>query len=234
MAKCSREELDKGIICASAGNHAQGVALSSQILKCEAIIVMPKTTPAIKVNAVKARGGNVELVGDSFQEANAYALERSKNEGMAFIPPYDDPDVIAGQGTIGVEILRQIPKGKVDAIFIPIGGGGLIAGIAAYVKAIKPNCKIIGVETEDANAMHQSLAVGERVTLDRVGLFADGTAVKQVGKETFNIAKKYVDDVVLVTTDELCAAIKDIYEDTRAIVEPSGGLGVAGLKKYVQ
>lgn len=187
MAKCTKEELERGLICASAGNHAQGVAMSSQILNCKAIIVMPKTTPDIKVNAVKARGGNVVLHGDSFQEANAYALKQSEEEGLVFIPPYDDPEVIAGQGTIGMEILRQ--NANVNAIFIPIGGGGLIAGVAAYIKAVNPKIKIIGVETEDANAMYQSLKADKRVTLDKVGLFADGTAVKQVGEYTFEVCR---------------------------------------------
>ena len=206
--------------------------MSAEMLGCNAIIVMPKTTPAIKINAVKARGGNVVLHGDSFQEANAYAIKRSEEEGLAFIPPYDDPLVIAGQGTVGMEILRQ--NANVSAIFVPIGGGGLIAGIAAYIKAVKPSIKVIGVETEDANAMYLSLQKDERVTLEKVGLFADGTAVKQVGEKTFEVCRNFVDEVILVTTDELCAAIKDIFEDTRAIVEPSGALGVAGLKKYVE
>ncbi|NTV10932.1 MAG: threonine ammonia-lyase, biosynthetic, partial [Zoogloea sp.] len=220
-------------ICASAGNHAQGVALSAQKMGVRAVIVMPSTTPAIKVDAVKARGGEVVLAGESYSDAYAHALELEKVEKLTFVHPYDDPDVIAGQGTIGMEILRAHPK-PIHAIFCAVGGGGLIAGVAAYVKRLRPEIKIIGVETVDADAMTRSLAEGSRVTLDQVGLFADGTAVKQVGVETFRLCQQYVDEMILVDNDAICAALKDVFEDTRSILEPSGALALAGAKEYAK
>ena len=229
MAHLSPSALKRGVICASAGNHAQGVALAAQKLGANATIVMPVTTPKIKVDAVSRRGATVMLCGDSYHEASLYAKRLATKKKLTYVHPYDDPLVIAGQGTIGMEILRQ-HQHPIDAIFVPIGGGGLIAGIAAYVKALSPKTKIIGVEPVDSNAMYQSLKAGRRVTLARVNLFADGVAVKQVGKETFRLAKELVDEVVLVSTDEICAAIKDIFQDTRSIMEPSGGLALAGIK----
>ncbi|MES2356594.1 MAG: threonine ammonia-lyase, biosynthetic [Pseudomonadota bacterium] len=233
MASLTPEALQAGVICASAGNHAQGVALAAQKLGCTATIVMPVTTPQIKVDAVQKRGGHVVLHGDSYQEAFIYSQQLAAERKLTFVPPYDDPLVIAGQGTIGMEILRQHRK-PIHAIFIPIGGGGLIAGVAAFVKRIRPEIKIIGVETLDADAMSRSLKAGSRVTLPHVGLFADGTAVKQVGEETFRLAKDLIDEVILVDTDSTCAAIKDVFDDTRAILEPSGALSIAGLKAYVE
>jgi threonine dehydratase len=233
MAHLTPAELKRGVICASAGNHAQGVALAAEKLGCKATIVMPVTTPAIKVQAVARRGAEVVLRGDSYHEAGLYAKTLAARRKLVYVHPYDDPLVIAGQGTIGMEILRQFQH-PIDAIFVPVGGGGLIAGIAAYVKALSPGTKIIGVEPEDSNAMHQSLKAGRRVTLSHVNLFADGVAVKQVGAETFRLAKQLVDEVVLVDTDEICAAIKDIFQDTRSIMEPSGGLALAGIKRYVE
>ena len=233
MASLREDQLAKGVICASAGNHAQGVALAAQRLGAQATIVMPVTTPRIKVQAVAARGGKVELHGDSYHEAYLYAKTLARKHGMTFVHPYDDPLVIAGQGTIGLEILRQHPH-PIDAIFVPVGGGGLIAGIAAYVKRIAPRTKVIGVEPVDSNAMTASLAAGRRVTLQHVNIFADGVAVKQVGRETFRLCRELVDDMVLVDTDEICAAIKDIYEDTRSIVEPAGGLALAGAKRWIE
>jgi threonine dehydratase len=233
MAHLTPAELKRGVICASAGNHAQGVALAAQKLGCKATIVMPVTTPAIKVQAVSRRGAQVVLNGDSYHEAGLYAKQLAARRNLTYVHPYDDPLVIAGQGTIGMEILRQFQH-PIDAIFVPVGGGGLIAGIAAYVKALSPHTRIIGVEPEDSNAMYQSLKAGKRVTLSHVNLFADGVAVKQVGAETFRLAQELVDEVVLVSTDEICAAIKDIYQDTRAVMEPSGGLALAGIKRYVE
>lgn len=233
MAHLSPAELKRGVICASAGNHAQGVALGAQRLGTTATIVMPVTTPRIKIDACLRRGAQVVLHGDSYHEASLHAHDIGKRKKLTYVHPYDDPLVIAGQGTIGMEILRQ-HQHPIDAIFVPVGGGGLIAGIAAYVKQISPGTRIIGVEPEDANAMYQSLKAGKRVELDQVNLFADGVAVKQVGAETFRIARELVDEIILVDTDEICAAIKDIFEDTRSIVEPSGGLGVAGAKRYVE
>ncbi|WP_243662525.1 threonine ammonia-lyase, biosynthetic [Plasticicumulans lactativorans] len=221
----------RGIICASAGNHAQGVALAAQKLDIKATIVMPRTTPGIKVAACKARGARVVLHGDTFDEAHAHARQLEAEKGYTFIHPYDDPDVIAGQGTIGMEILRQHPD-PLDAIFVAVGGGGLIAGIAAYVKFLRPEVKIIGVEPDDAACLKAALDAGERVVLDQVGLFADGVAVRQIGEETFRLCRELVDEVVTVSTDEICAAIKDIFDDTRAIAEPAGAVGTAGLKKY--
>ena len=233
IAQLPRQSLDKGIICASAGNHAQGVALAAQRVGTKATIVMPRTTPAIKVQAVRDRGGKIVLFGDTYDEACQHARQLEAEKGLTFIHPYDDPEVIAGNGTIGMEILRQHPD-PIAAIFIAVGGGGLIAGVATYVKFLRPEIKIIGVEPEDAASMYQALKQGERVTLDQVGIFADGVAVRQVGEETFRLARQTVDEVILVTTDEICAATKDIFDDTRSIAEPAGALGVAGLKKYVE
>ena len=222
----------RGVICASAGNHAQGVALAARRRGIGAVIVMPRTTPGIKVQAVLDLGGDVVLHGDDFDHAYEHALGLAEERGLTFVHPFDDPDVIAGQGTVGMEILRQCPT-RPDAVFVPVGGGGLIAGIAAYVKSLYPQVRIVGVEPEDAASMHDSLARGERVTLDRVGIFADGVAVRRVGAETFRLARQYVDEVVLVDTDEICAAIQDIFEDNRTIAEPAGALAVAGIKRYV-
>jgi len=233
IVKLSPEKLKRGVICASAGNHAQGVALSAAKIGCRAVIVMPTTTPQIKIQAVKNRGGEVVLAGDSYDEAYAHALELEKAEKLTFVHPFDDPEVIAGQGTIGMEILRQHPK-KIDAVFCCVGGGGLIAGVAAYIKRLRPDTKIIGVEAMDADAMDRSLKAGKRVKLSQVGLFADGAAVKTVGEETFRLAQQYVDEMVLVDTDAICAAIKDVFEDTRAILEPAGALAVAGAKEYAK
>ncbi|MEO8603474.1 MAG: threonine ammonia-lyase, biosynthetic [bacterium] len=223
----------RGVIAASAGNHAQGVAMAGRALGIEALIVMPTTTPSIKVDAVRALGAQAVLHGDSFDDAYAHALELEARDGRVFIHPYDDPDVIAGQGTIAAEILRQSAE-SIDALFVPVGGGGLIAGVAAYFKALFPEIKVIGVEPNDSNCLHAALAAGEPVRLDTVSLFADGVAVRQVGAEPFRIARECVDEVLLVSTDEICAAIKDIFEDTRAIAEPAGALGVAGLKRWVE
>lgn len=233
MAHLPPEALQKGVIAASAGNHAQGVALSAQKLGCRAVIVMPTTTPQIKVDAVQRRGAEVVLHGDSYSDAYLHALELEKSEGLTFVHPYDDPDVIAGQGTIAMEILEQHPE-PIEAIFCCVGGGGLIAGIAAYVKAMRPEIKVIGVEAVDAEAMTESLKKGERVMLDQVGLFADGAAVKQVGAETLRLCKKYVDEMIVVDNDAICAAIKDVFEDTRSILEPAGALATAGIKEYIK
>ena len=232
MANLPPDKLARGVICASAGNHAQGVALGAQKLGAQATIVMPVTTPRIKVSAVAARGAKVVLHGDSYHEAALFAKTLARKHKLTYVHPYDDPLVIAGQGTIGMEILRQHQR-PLDAIFVPVGGGGLIAGIASYVKALAPSIRVIGVEPVDSNAMAASLKAGRRVTLPHVNLFADGVAVRQVGKETFRIARELVDDMVLVTTDEICAAIKDIFEDTRAVVEPSGALALAGAKRWL-
>jgi threonine dehydratase len=233
LLNLSKQQLDTGVVAASAGNHAQGLALASKKLGISATIVMPRTTPRIKVDAVRSRGAEVVLVGDSYDEAAAHATELVKAKGLTYIHPFDDPDVIAGQGTIGKEILDQLPD-QLDAIFIAVGGGGLCAGIAAYVKQLRPEIKIIAVESDDAACLDAAIKAGERVTLDQVGIFADGTAVAQIGEETFRLLKDLVDEVITVTTDEICAAIKDVYNDTRAICEPSGALGTAGLKKYVE
>ncbi|HEX5277330.1 MAG TPA: threonine ammonia-lyase, biosynthetic [Fluviicoccus sp.] len=233
VAQLTREEQQKGVICASAGNHAQGLALSASKLGIRGTIVMPQTTPDIKVNAVKALGGHVVLHGDAFDEAAIYARQLSAEKGYTFIHPYDDLDVIAGQGTVGLEILRQ-HAGPIDAMFIPVGGGGLMAGIAAYVKYLRPDIRIIAVEPEDAACLDAAMKAGERVILPQVGLFADGVAVAQIGVETFKVAQQCVDEVITCTTDEICAAIKDIFEYSRSIAEPAGALSLAGLKKYVQ
>ena len=231
MANLSAGQIRHGVIAASAGNHAQGVALAARKLGCRAVIVMPVTAPRLKVEAVERLGGEVVLVGDSFTDAYAHACELEKAENLTFVHPFDDPDVIAGQGTVAMEILRQHQR-HIDAIFVPVGGGGLIAGVAAYVKALRPDIKVIGVETEDSSVMAQSFAAGHRVTLDDVGLFSDGTAVKLAGRETFRLTRLYVDDFVLVDTDGLCAAIKDVFQDTRSVLEPAGALAVAGAKRY--
>ncbi|MCP5310604.1 threonine ammonia-lyase, biosynthetic [Cognatazoarcus halotolerans] len=233
MAKLSPQALKRGVICASAGNHAQGVALSASFLGVRAVIVMPTTTPQIKIDAVKNRGGEVVLAGESYSDAYAHAIELEKAEKLTFVHPYDDPDVIAGQGTIAMEILRQHPK-PLHAVFCCVGGGGLIAGVAAYIKRVRPDVKIIGVEAVDACAMTQSLEKGERVELEQVGLFADGAAVKLVGAETFRLCQQYVDEMILVDNDAICAAIKDVFEDTRSILEPAGALAVAGAKEWAK
>jgi threonine dehydratase len=233
MVRLSEEERARGVIAASAGNHAQGVALAARHLGCHAVIVMPVTTPAVKIEAVRARQAQVVLAGDSYSDAYSHALSLQQKHGFSFVHPFDDPDVIAGQGTIGMEILRQHPD-PIEAIFVAIGGGGLIAGIAAYVKQIRPEIKIIGVQTDDSNAMAQSLACGERVVLSEVGLFSDGTAVKQVGLETFALAQQFVDEVICVNTDAICAAIKDVFQDTRSIMEPAGALAIAGAKVWAE
>ncbi len=233
MAQLTPAQLKRGVICASAGNHAQGVALSAKTLGCRAVIVMPTTTPAVKIEAVRARGGEVVLAGDSYSDAYQHALTLEKKHKLTFVHPFDDPDVIAGQGTIAMEILRQ-HAGPIHAVFVAIGGGGLIGGVGAYIKAVRPDIKIIGVQTTDSDAMARSLAAGRRVMLQDVGLFSDGTAVKQVGEETFRLAKQVVDEIILVDTDAVCAAIKDVFTDTRSILEPAGALAVAGAKAYVE
>ncbi|MBC7755743.1 MAG: threonine ammonia-lyase, biosynthetic [Bdellovibrio sp.] len=236
MANLAPELLQRGVICASAGNHAQGVALAAQKLGCRAVIVMPTTTPDIKINAVKNRGAEVVLFGDSYSDAYVKALELEQSEQLTFVHPYDDPDVIAGQGTIAMEILnahfQSLNAEPIEAIFCCVGGGGLLAGIAAYVKAVRPEIKIIGVEAKDSEAMTESLKQGKRVILEQVGLFADGAAVKQVGEHTFALAQQFVDEMIVVDNDEICAAIKDVFEDTRSILEPAGALATAGIKEY--
>lgn len=223
----------RGVICASAGNHAQGVALSARRLGIEATIVMPRTTPQIKIDAVRRFGGSVVLHGDGYDAASAKAQELIEAHGLTYIPPYDHPDVIAGQGTVGMEILHQHPR-DIHAIFIPVGGGGLAAGIAVYISQLRPDIRIVAVEPEDTPTLATSLEAGERVRLDEVGLFADGVAVRQIGEHTFPILRRHVDEVVLVSTDEICAAIKDVFEETRSILEPAGALGVAGAKRYAE
>ena len=234
MAQLSPKALAKGVLCASAGNHAQGVAMGARRLGCKATIVMPTTTPQVKIDAVAAFGGdNVEIVlhGESYSDAALHAKMLEAKRGLTFVHPFDDPDVIAGQGTVAMEILRQ-HSGPIDAVFVAIGGGGLISGVAAYIKALRPEIKVIGVQMNDSDAMVRSVKAGQRVTLDDVGLFSDGTAVKLVGEETLRLVRKHVDDFVIVNTDAVCAAIKDIYQDTRSIVEPAGALGVAAIKQY--
>jgi len=232
LVQIPRSDLDRGVICSSAGNHAQGVALAAKELGARAVIVMPVSTPTIKVDAVHSLGGEVILHGATYDDAYEKAVKVAKAENLVFIHPFDDPEIIAGQGTIGMEIHRQ-HNGPVDAIFVPVGGGGLISGIALYIKALCPETQIIGVEPEDAASMSAALSAGKPVTLDHVGIFADGVAVRRVGDETFRICKEHVDDIIVVDNDEICAAIQDIFEDTRAIVEPAGALAVAGLKRYL-
>jgi threonine dehydratase len=232
MVQLSPQERERGVIAASAGNHAQGVALAARRLGCRATIVMPVTTPELKVDAVRALGGEIVLAGNSYSDAYDRATELVAQTGGVFVHPFDDPDVIAGQGTVGMEILRQ-HQGPLDAVFVAIGGGGLISGVAAYIKAVRPEVRVIGVQTTDSDAMTRSMRAGRRVPLQDVGLFSDGTAVRQVGEETFRITQALVDDFILVDTDAACAAIKDVFEDTRSILEPAGALGVAGIKQYV-
>ena len=229
----SDEQRAKGVVAASAGNHAQGLAMAADKMKVKAIIVMPRTTPQIKVDAVRDRGAKVILHGDSYDEAAAHAAKLVEEKGMTYVHPFDDPDVIAGQGTVGMEIVRQHEQ-PLDAIFVPVGGGGLLAGVAAFVKYVWPQTRVIGVEPEDAACLKLALEKGRRAVLPEVGLFADGCAVAQVGKETFRVVKNLVDEVITVGTDEMCAAIKDIFEDTRSIAEPAGASALAGMKKYVE
>jgi threonine dehydratase len=233
MARLEPTALRRGVIASSAGNHAQGVALAAQRLGCRAVIVMPVTSPQVKVDAVRARGAEVVLHGESYTDAFDHAQKLGDAEQLTFVHPFDDPDVIAGQGTIAMEILRQHPR-DLHAVFCPIGGGGLIAGIASYVKAVRPGVKVIGVQADDSDAMARSLEAGNLVSLDTVGLFSDGTAVKTVGEETFRIARDLVDEVIRVDNDALCAAIKDVFTDTRAVLEPAGALAVAGMKSYLE
>jgi len=233
MAKLSPEQRQRGVICSSAGNHAQGVALAAAHLGCRAVIVMPVTTPDVKIDAVRSRGAEVVLHGDSYTDAESEARRIMERDGLEFVHPFDDPDVIAGQGTIAMELLRQHP-GSIDAVFVAIGGGGLISGVASYLKALKPSIRVIGVQTEDSDAMARSVEAGEIVELDDVGLFSDGTAVRRVGAETFALVQRHVDEILRVDTDAACAAIKDVFTDTRAILEPAGALAIAGLKQYVR
>tara|TARA_R110002110_G_scaffold333755_2_gene544524 strand:- start:85487 stop:87055 length:1569 start_codon:yes stop_codon:yes gene_type:complete len=233
MQKLTPEQLACGVIAASAGNHAQGLAMAAHHMGVKAIIVMPRTTPQIKVDAVRNRGARVVLHGDSFDEASVHAQKLVAEKSMVYVHPFDDPDVIAGQGTVGMEIVRQLSR-PADAIFVPVGGGGLLAGVAAYIKYVWPETRLIGVEPEDAACLQLALQKGRRATLPEVGLFADGCAVAQIGKETFRVIRETVDEVVTASTDEICAAIKDIFEDTRGIAEPAGALALAGLKKYVE
>ncbi len=233
VRQLSEQERKKGVIAASAGNHAQGLALAAKKLGIKATIVMPKTTPEIKVNSVRAKGAKVVLIGDAFDEASAYAQEQVAKKGLVYVPPYDDEDVIAGQGTVAMEMLMQHTE-SAHAVFVPVGGGGLIAGMAAYIKYVRPDVKVIGVEPEDAACLKAALEHDRRVILDEVGIFADGVAVRQIGKLPFEVARECVDEVVTVSTDEICAAVKDIFDDTRAIAEPAGAIGVAGLKRYVE
>jgi len=233
MVRLTEEERRRGVVAASAGNHAQGVALAASKMNIQATIVMPCSTPAIKVDAVRARGGHVVLHGDTYDEASAHAKALVAEKGMVYVHPYDDPDVIAGQGTVAMEILRQV-SGPLDAVFVPVGGGGLLAGVAAYIKYVRPEVKVIGVEPADAACCAAALAAGTRVVLPHVGLFADGTAVAQIGEETFRVIRDTVDEVITADTDEICAAIKDIFDDTRSIAEPAGALAIAGLKKYAE
>ncbi len=233
MALLTKDERARGVVTASAGNHAQGLAMSASVMGVDATIVMPKTTPDIKVNSVRARGAHAILHGDTFDEAFAYSQQLVEEKGYVYVHPFDDPDVIAGQGTIGMEILRQEP-GPIDAVFVPVGGGGLISGIAVYIKYLRPEIKVIGVEAEDSACLKAALEADERVILPQVGIFADGIAVAQIGKNTFDICRQYVDEVITVNTDEICASLKDIFDDTRSVTEPAGAVALAGLKKYVQ
>ncbi len=232
LLKLTQEQRQRGVITASAGNHAQGVAYSAQHLGIDATIVMPRSTPAIKVEAVRGYGGRVVLHGDAFDEAAAHARQLTEEQGRTYVPPYDDPDVIAGQGTVAMELLRQHP-GIIDAVFVPVGGGGLAAGMAAYIKYVRPGIKVYAVEPEDAACLDAAMKAGERVVLPEVGIFADGVAVAQIGEEPFRVLQDTIDGVITANTDEICAAIKDIFEDTRSIAEPAGALSLAGLKKYV-
>ncbi|WP_423908271.1 threonine ammonia-lyase, biosynthetic [Candidatus Spongiihabitans sp.] len=233
MVSLTAGELKRGVVAASAGNHAQGVAMSARQLGCEALIVMPVTTPSIKIEAVRRWGAKLKLIGDSYDEAFEYAQTVCRKQKRKFISAFDDPLIIAGQGTVGLEIIKQ-SSGPLDAVFVPVGGGGLISGIAVYIKQLRPEVKVIGVEPFESDALYQSLKAGKRIKLNRVGIFADGVAVKQIGKENFKICRDFVDDVVRVSTDEICAAIKDICEDTRTIVEPAGALGIAGIKRWLK
>jgi threonine dehydratase len=233
MAHLSAQQLRRGVICASAGNHAQGVALGAKRLGCKAMVVMPVTTPKLKIDAVRSFGAEVVLHGESYSDAYVHAQELEARHALTFVHPFDDPDVIAGQGTIAMEILRQ-HQGAIDAVFVAIGGGGLISGIGAYIKAVRPQIKVIGVQMNDSDAMVRSVKAGRRVALNDVGLFSDGTAVKLVGEETFRLTRELVDDFVIVDTDAVCAAIKDVFQDTRSILEPAGAMGVAAIKKYVE
>ena len=233
MAHLSAEQLQRGVICASAGNHAQGVALSARKLGSRALVVMPVTTPKLKIDAVRALGGEVVLQGESYSDAYLHAKDLEREQGLTFVHPFDDPDVIAGQGTVAMEILRQHP-GPIAAVFVAIGGGGLISGVAAYLKSVRPEIKVIGVQMNDSDAMLRSVRAGKRVMLADVGLFSDGTAVKLVGEETFRLARQLVDDFVVVDTDAVCAAIKDVFQDTRSIMEPAGAMGVAAAKQYAE
>ncbi len=237
IAQLSAAEKEKGVITASAGNHAQGVALAAKRLGLKALIIMPKTTPSIKVKSVEHFQAEIELVGNTYDDAYAHAKKLAETTGMTYVHPYDDPDVIAGQGTVAKEILQQIQKqmsSEPDVVFVPVGGGGLIAGVSAYLKSVNPEIRIVGVEPDDAPCMFEALKAGKRIVLDQVGIFADGVAVRQVGEEPFRVAQKCVDDMVLVSTDEICTAIKDIFDNTRSITEPAGALAVAGMKKYVE
>jgi threonine dehydratase len=229
----SKEDCARGVIAASAGNHAQGVALAARKLGVKALIIMPRTTPSIKVESVRDYGARIKLTGDTYDDAYVFAAAQAEEKGMTFIHPYDDPEVIAGQGTIALEILQQ-HQDELYAIFVPVGGGGLIAGIAAAVKALRPDIKVIGVEPDEAPCMYEALQRGRRVKLKQVGIFADGVAVRQAGKEPFRIAREHVDEVITVSTDEICAAMKDIFDDCRSVVEPAGALAIAGIKKYVE
>jgi len=236
MAHLTPEQLGKGVICASAGNHAQGVAMSARKLGARAVVVMPTTTPQLKIDAVRTLGGDVVLHGDSYSDAYGHAVRLQQEQGLTFVHPFDDPDVIAGQGTIAMEILRQLQSlgsSRLDAVFVAIGGGGLVSGVANYIKAVRPDIRVIGVQMNDSDAMAQSVRAHQRVTLPDVGLFSDGTAVKLVGEETFRVASGLVDEFITVDTDAVCAAIKDIFVDTRSIVEPAGALAVAAIKQYV-
>lgn len=233
VVQLSDDEKAAGVVAASAGNHAQGLALAAKELGIKATIVMPRTTPEIKVQSVKARGAKVVLHGDAFDDAFAYSQKLVEEKGMTYIHPYDDPETIAGQGTIGMEILRQMRQ-PVDAIFVPVGGGGLAAGVAAYIKALRPEIKVISVESTESACLAAAMAEGERVILDQVGIFADGVAVAQIGENTWEVCKDHIDECITVTPDEICAAIKDIFDDTRAVCEPAGALAVAGMKKYVE
>ncbi|WP_034385453.1 threonine ammonia-lyase, biosynthetic [Deinococcus sp. YIM 77859] len=233
MSQLTPQEAARGVICASAGNHAQGVAFAAAQLGVRAVIVMPATTPEIKVQACRRRGAEVILCGDSFSDAETHAYALQRERGLTFIHPYDDPYVLAGQGTVALELLRQVDTPGAYTVFVPVGGGGLIAGVAAVLKALRPDLRVVGVEPDDSDAMYQSLQAGERVSLSQVGIFVDGVAVRQVGRYTFDLTRRYVDDWITVNTDEVCAAIKDVFDDTRAVMEPAGALAVAGLKRYV-